>query len=35
MQETPSQYTRRLLGYQEGKKPASVTECMRNGGKRL
>jgi hypothetical protein len=24
MQETPAQYIRRLLGYQEGKKPASV-----------
>jgi hypothetical protein len=24
MQETPAQYTRRLLGYQQGKKAASV-----------
>jgi hypothetical protein len=24
MQETPAQYTRRLLGYQEGKKPSAV-----------
>jgi hypothetical protein len=24
MQETPAQYTRRLLGYQQGKRPVSV-----------